>query len=229
MSIFSNPQAFASPLIAEVTDRFGTAAYDWDPKSLRLSIEDTTGISLSADNMDKIQAGLLVLTTNQFLVSLESFIQVCNAMGGEGTDFESFDPAEVDEMAWTITEALLLVPAEQGLPQVFSQEIRHYILKASEYEGFVELPKPLSGVAGDLVKKVAAPVETDRLLYAASFSASRDAVAAVEAGVQAKFAAMMAQMNGLALTTGDHESWSEFSKQAPGWKQMSTRQGSVNL
>jgi hypothetical protein len=220
-SIFEAGDSIGTPMLVALMDDLGSVEFfDWEPESLRMEIQDRYDAKLPPENMDKLQALIMALTTNQFYVSLEAFINICNALAGEGSDFESFDPADVDEMAWAVAEVLLLDPPEDGdATSLFSQEVRHYIAEKAKDEGFIRLPRPLNKLAGDLLSSDVGEMapETDAALAAASIQTQDADIKGIEDYIQKRVAAMMETISNMRLANGDVESWSKYSKRTPTW------------
>ena len=144
-----SPQASASALLVGLMDRFGTEMLDWEPDTLRFEIEGEWGVSPPTNNIDKIWALVTLLTTNLFYVSLEAFIHICNALNGEGADFQTYDPATVPEMCWALVETTILNPPDRG--EDFSSEILTYMKAELEDEGFTTVPKLLQPHVGESI------------------------------------------------------------------------------
>jgi len=214
-TMFESPDTYASTMVICLVDKYGVEAFEWDPDSIRLELYDVYSAEVPQANLDKINAALLAITTNQFYVSLEAFMSICNALFGYGVGFHAYDPAEIDEMCWGITEIMLLAPSDDKDPkQMFSNEIRYYIGQRAEEEGFSRLPKPLNAFAvmTDQFKNTTSGFEdTDPEMFAAYWSTQQDSVKEVESMVKSKLKQLFTQIEQLPLQNGDSESWKEFS------------------
>lgn len=211
--VFEAPNTFASTMLVAMTDSVGSVEwFDWDPEILQTEIYERFGADASQDNMDKLNALLLALTTNQFYVSLEAFMFICNALGGEGANFAQYDPAEMDEMAWAVTEVFLNDMPNQPLADLFSSEIKHYIGKMAEYEGFANFPRPLGfGVMPKGVQERAnAAADLGADVATAVISEQTSKVAEIEEEVATKLSALMKQVESLPLANADEESLKTF-------------------
>jgi hypothetical protein len=148
---FTDPTSFATTLLVAFLDQFvadwepededDRGPLDWDPVTIYHELIDTYGVAPDPLAFDKLMAGIALLTTDSFYVVTRDFIDLCNVLSGSGL-LEEFDPADVDEMAWGITEAALVHPPE-GEEQVFAPEIRRYIGVMLDEEGFLEAPDVL--------------------------------------------------------------------------------------
>src|SRR5690606_17234680 len=118
----------------------------WHPDTIRLELAEELRLPLQRVppwNGAKLNAAIGLLTSDDFLRRPKRFIAYCNILSNQG-DFrpDLFDPADADECAWGITEALLLrAPLETDEP--FSEEIRYYLGAALQREGIKEPPDVL--------------------------------------------------------------------------------------
>lgn len=144
--ILADPAEIGTPLFLIALDRFGADVFDWEPDTLNREFTARFGLVPPARNMDKIWALINVVSTDLFHSSLEAFIHVCNALSGEGADFKNYNPAEVREICWGITETSLIDPPEK---ENVSLEIPVYARAQLESEGFGRIPKILIPYVGD--------------------------------------------------------------------------------
>jgi hypothetical protein len=121
-------------------DRFGTEALTWDPTTVTLEIEEEFGVDLPQLPLDKLLVGIQLLTTDRFYKSLPDFIAFCNVLNGDTYRPDMWDPADAEEVAWGITEALLIYPPEDDDPEPFTDEIRAYIGAVLDREGLINPP-----------------------------------------------------------------------------------------
>jgi hypothetical protein len=121
-------------------DRFGTEALTWDPTTIALEIEEEFDVELPQLSLDKLMAAIQILTTDRFYRSLPDFVNLCNILSGDTYRPDMWDPADAEEVAWGITEALLIYPPEDDDPEPFSDEIRAYIGAVLDSEGLVNPP-----------------------------------------------------------------------------------------
>lgn len=130
--IWTDPQSFTSTLTVLLLDTFGDDALTWDPETIQYELRDEVGVTLPPGNFARLMLGRQLLTTDGFWRNLRDFITACNIMSGSLPG--DFDPADADEMAWGITEALILAPPDD-LDHAFSPEILAYIGHVTAAEG----------------------------------------------------------------------------------------------
>jgi hypothetical protein len=210
--ILLSDNTFASTLIILLADAFGSLEFlNWEPETVGLEVADRFGVTLTENNMDKIQALSTVLTTNLFYTDVDTFIHVCNSLGGEGADFETFDPAEIDEIAWTLTEVLLNDPQEKDSPVPFTPEIKEYIKLQATHEGFMRLPAMLENVSEALPNTYEGAADLGAEMLTVSMNRQADKVAEIENDVKKRMAELFNQIQNLPLHNADSESWQAYA------------------
>lgn len=138
--MWRSPETFASVLLAAYLDRFGTEALDWDPSTATLEIEQEFDVDLPQQSLDKLMVAIQILTTDRFYKNLPDFITFCNVLSGDDYRPDMWDPADAEEVAWGITEAMIIYPPEDNEMEPFSDEIRAYIGAVLDNEGLMNPP-----------------------------------------------------------------------------------------
>jgi len=82
-----------------------------------------------------------LVTTDLFYKSLPDFVMFCNVLSGDTYNPDAWDPADAEEIAWGITETLLISPPDETEP--FVDEITAYIGKVLDAEGIIKPPDVL--------------------------------------------------------------------------------------
>jgi hypothetical protein len=135
---WTSKETFSSVLLTMFLDRFGTEALEWDPSTMVMEIEEEFNVDLPQLVFDKLAVAVQLLTTDRFYKSLPDFISFCNVLGGDVYQPDMWDPADAEEVAWGITESMLISPPEDSEP--FTQEIRAYIGAVLDSEGILNAP-----------------------------------------------------------------------------------------
>jgi hypothetical protein len=149
-----NPDAFATSLFLLFVDQYregGSNSWDnpeedplnWDPNTILVEIEDDFNIALPPPNFDRLMAAINIVTTDKFYQSLPDFITFCNVLSGAPFDPRIWDPADAGEIAWGITEGILLSPPDDGDENPFNDQITAYIGAALDDEGIIHPPDVL--------------------------------------------------------------------------------------
>lgn len=142
-ALWKSPQTFGSVLLTVFLDRFGVEGLDWDPNTITLEIEEEFDVDLPQCVLDKLMVAISILTSDAFYRSLPDFITFCNVLSGDTYRPDTFDPADSAEVAWGITEGLLIAPPEDDTDGPFSDEIRAYIGAVLDSEGIINAPDVL--------------------------------------------------------------------------------------
>lgn len=137
---WTSQETFGAVLLALFLDAFGTEALEWDPGTIAMEIEDEFNVDLPSGTFDRLMVAIHILTTDRFYKSLPDFITFCNVLDGEEYRPDIFDPADAEEVAWGITEAVLISPPDESDPEPFSDEIRAYIGAVLDKEGIINPP-----------------------------------------------------------------------------------------
>lgn len=212
--VIQNPDTYGTILLAILVDAFGTEFFEWEPEMLRHEIMGTWGVHCPQNNMDKVLSLVVHMTTNQFYRNLDFFIHTCNALSGSGANFHSFDPANVQEIAWALAECLLLEPQERG--DVFDPEIVTYTVTELMEEGFTKPPKILADHFDlpDISSQVNDALTSEELDYNAYWDAQQRKRIAVDTFVARNLNRLIIQLSELKLENADQKGVSELRQRA---------------
>jgi hypothetical protein len=141
---WGDPAMLATPLVLLYYDTFGARGFSWDPEVIKDEVELTAGLELPRGNLHRLLAGITLRTTDRFYRHLDSFVALCNVLSGDHFDPSRPDEADAFEVAWGITEALILAPPGQDLgEEPFADSVCQYVRAAAEDEGLLEPPDVL--------------------------------------------------------------------------------------
>jgi hypothetical protein len=143
-SVFQSGEAFATTLITILVDHYGTECFEWAPETLKMEIEDDFQVKVHPRVFDRLMVGIDLLKSDSFYTSLPDFVRHCNILSGDTYDPRAWDPADTAEIAWGITEALLLSPPDDDNENPFTDEIVAYIGAAVDAEGIINPPDVLN-------------------------------------------------------------------------------------
>lgn len=202
--LWLNPNTFATTLLLLFVDQYGMEPLNgedpWDPEAIQLELQDDLGSPVPDVNLSKLLALQLHIQTDRFYTRLADFIRICNVLSGATTP-DPDDPADVDEIVWALTEALLVEPPDTEEP--FSMEIRRYIGEKLKDEGFLEPPDLLRlGIRTDRWQAIL-PSFQDRpelqRKIRESAQAKNDEIMKM---LRTRLAALLDQLKGLRLESG---------------------------
>jgi hypothetical protein len=147
-------------------------------------------------------AAICILTSDDFYKNLPRFIQLCNVLADDEFNPLVFDPADSFEMAWAITEAMLLSPPEDDEP--FTDEIRFYIGHMLTEDGIVNPPDVLRIAIQDVsIDDPLAGDAEDPAMYAAFYESQRSKSAEITAMLKRQIDELFAELQSLTLKSGD--------------------------
>lgn len=203
--VLSDPQTFATTMIVALVDNYGTELFQWAPQTIRLETEDDYGFKWPDINFDRLMGGIILVTTNRFYKSLPDFIELSNVLSGTGASPNVFDPAEADECAWGITEALLLAPPDANDNNPFNEEIRAYIGKVLDMEGIIVPPDILRLAVRDkdLKTSVHNDWSDDPTMYGAIWESEASKTEDINDLIKGRLMLLVNQLAALTLVNGE--------------------------
>ncbi len=196
--VFADGDSFGTTLLVIALDLFGPDFLDWSPISAVADLEETTGVAIPGANVDKLNAAVRLLTTNEFFTSLPDFLLTCNVLSNKSLVPETTDPvAEPAEVAWGVCEAMLLTPLDAREFE-FSPDICKYTGMLLDNAGFARTPSVL-GFA-DRAEPDVTDVDAD--LQELTVAVADERVSDVEREVQENLESLVHQLSRLALYNG---------------------------
>lgn len=202
--VLTGDATFATALLLLIVDVYGTEAFEWDFKTLRMEIEEDFDVEMPQATFDRLMVAINLLTTDDFYKSLPDFITFCNILDGDRYDPRVFDPADPEEIAWGITEALLIEPPDEDEP--FTEEIRAYIGAALDMQGIINPPDILRLALRDnpdLFATVQGEFSDDPDMFGAIYQFEDQKTSAINAYVKQKLQLLAAQIEALPLRNGE--------------------------
>jgi hypothetical protein len=121
-TILEDQKAPAVVLLALVTKTYGSEAYEWDPMTLKVELQEDFKCQITDLQSDKIQAAITILTTEQYEENIVVFETLNHLLNHQETDMDEMDPLEAEELIIGLTEAYLIKAEEMQ----FSPEVRVY-------------------------------------------------------------------------------------------------------
>lgn len=212
---WTSRETFASVLLTMFLDRFGTEALTWDPTTTTLEVEEEFSVDLPQLSLDKLMVAIQILTTDRFYRSLPDFVAFCNVLGGDTYDPATFDPADAEEVAWGITESLLLYPPENDQAEPFSDEIRAYIGAVLDSEGLINPPDILRiALRTARVAPSIGDFSDDPAMFNAVYDFEEGKKEDINQSIRLKTKLLAAQLKALSLQNGAADSVVKMLEQA---------------
>jgi hypothetical protein len=199
-------ETFASVLLTLFLDKFGVEALDWDPATITLEIEEEFDVELPQLALDKLLVAIQILTTDKFFKSLPDFVTFCNVLGGDTYRPDMWDPADAEEVAWGITEALLISPPEDDDPEPFTDEVRGYIGAVLDSEGIINAPDILRiALRAARVSPNITDFSDDPTMFNAVYDLEAGKTEDINQSIRLKTGLLIKQLTALDLQNGNTE------------------------
>lgn len=212
-TMLASPDTFATVLITICGDRFGlqddegTSFLEWDPETLRMEIDEEFSTKITDANFNKLMAAIRLITEDVFYQSLPDFIMLCNALFNGTVTPGIWDPADTVEVAWGITEAMLLWPPDARDEEPFAEEIVAYIAEVVRAEGIMDPPDVLrlGGIDDDLRLQVQGAFTDDPKMFQMIYEVEQGKTDEINALVKGRLHLMLEQLDSLPLRNGQAE------------------------
>ena len=204
-TLLSSPDTFATTLVTMFMDTYGREALQWDPETISLEINDDFQLKLPVENFDKLMIAIHLLTTDEFYQLLPEFISTCNILSGDTYDPRAWDPADSEEIAWGITEGMLLAPPEEEA-EPFTKEIRAYIGEIIDAEGIINPPDVLRIAlrgGGDTLRDVPGEFSDDPVMFESIYKFEQGKTDEIVKVLKENVQQLVNQLGSLPLENGD--------------------------
>ena len=200
--LLADSEAFASTLFLICADEFGLEFIDWEPETIEAEINQAWKVRPPRINKDKIMALTTFLGTDAFYRNLEGFLPICHALNNVHPNFQVFEPATVNEIAWALVETHLLEPPDEKAGDKFDVEITSYMRLQLQQESFTKAPKILAPFVGHLDENesdVNSTMEPEGIDYKAYWNDQTMKRLEIDNNLKVRLALMLQQMASLPL------------------------------
>lgn len=143
--LLQSKRTFGSTMLGILTQFFGEEPLGtdqneaWDPETILMSLQEVAGIPISGDAFNRLMGAVWCVQSDAFYKDLPAFIAIVNALSGGTPPHVAALPDAMD-LAWGMTEGLLLWPPDRNDREPFCDEILAYTTKALEREGILNPP-----------------------------------------------------------------------------------------
>jgi len=207
-SFLGSDETYATVLLLLLTDTYGHEALEWSAAAIRMQLEEDFSVTLPDSNLDKLMSAITIVTTNYFYQDPVRFVELCNILSGDNAEHDEFDPADVSEILWGISESFLLWPPEQedaAYDTNFSAEILEYIRQTLTEEGFLKAPDILNVSGLDETSFVRDTWSDDPEMYQAIYELQQQKMDDMKMFLYANFRDLHEQLRVLPMKEGDKE------------------------
>lgn len=202
--VWKDNDSYTTTLVAMFLDMYGTEGLSWDPTTCLMEVQDDMAVVLPPIVADRLLAGIQLLKTDAFYCSLPDFIAFCNVLSGTPNNPEMWDPADVYEISWGITEAMLLAPPDNE-DEPFTEEIRAYIGQMVSVAGIISPPDVLRLALRDspeLTGQVNAEYSDDPLMFQAIYAVEQAKTDDITRMLKENLGELLDQLTRLPLRSG---------------------------
>jgi len=202
-AVFANPASLTTTLITLFVDAYGTEGFSWSPETIVMEVEDDFRVKLPRTVKDRLLAGVNLITSDDFYKSLPDFINYCNVLSGDSYDPTQWDPADSAEIAWGITEGLLLSPPDEEDENPFTDEIVAYIGKVLDEEGIINPPDVLKIAIRDVPGFSPGEFSDDPIMFNAVHDFETHKTESINTAVKQGLHTLAQQLDALSLQDGN--------------------------
>jgi hypothetical protein len=211
--VWTDPAAFGLTLLTVFLDVYVLPARDpwgpasplhWDPATLDMELHDDFGVDVSPASFDRLQTAIRLFTTDDFFQSVPDFVHACTSLAGTFCPADTVIFPDCAEIAWGITEGLLIQPAEDEAPNPFSPEVVGFISQALEEEGIITPPDVLRIATRErsLMDRVSYDFSDDPELFSAIQQTESDRTNTINQEIHRRLQLLLQQLHALPLTHG---------------------------
>lgn len=204
--ILESPNSPAAVLLVVATDVLGPDMLSWDPETIHTEITELLGKPMPPQAYNRLMAAIELVTTDGFYKDLPTFIRLCHALHSGILVVEEFIPADAEDIACGVTEAIIIWPPDQHEQEPFSDQIVGYISEVLKDEGIMLPPDILRlGGGSDLWQKVQMGFSDDPAMFNAIYTIERSKTDELNQLVKTLLTHIMELLDKLPLNVGDAE------------------------
>lgn len=138
--VWEDPNSFATTLLVTFIDIYGLDAIHWSPTTIHWEIQEDHGITMPGPNFDRLMAAITIVTTNVFYTMLSDFSELCCVLSGESASPGMLQLPDAADIAWGLTEGIMMWPPEDEEESPFSEEIVGFVSETIRQEGIINPP-----------------------------------------------------------------------------------------
>ena len=202
----TNDETYGFVLLTIVLDLYGTDCLNWEIPTLEAELWDDFSIVLSQLNMDKLQALVTALTTDQFFEDWYCFNTTCECLNNDPIEPEVIDTCSPEQFAWGITEVALLFDSSDR--PLFSDSTRRYLGICLDQVG---IRKPLDVLAIAIMPDLMdSGMGTDTTFISAMSTKQSSDNDYIETYIKANLKGLIGQLNEVPISNRNQKTWDEI-------------------
>ena len=201
---WADPRMFGTTLLTLFIDCYGTDGMHWDPVTIQMEIEQDSGADIPAVNFDRLMTAINLHLTNTFFTSVPDFLRTCVILAGHAAVPDQMILPDSTDLAWGITEALLIAPPDDNEHDPFVPEITAYVGKVLDSEGIINPPDVLRIATRDsaLADQVNYDYSDDPETFSAISSMENSKTDDINHVIRGRLSALCLQLQALPLRHG---------------------------
>jgi hypothetical protein len=203
-TFWRDPQMFGFNLLVLFMDVYGAEGLNWMPETIEMEIRDDSGVDLPEANFDKLLTAISLLVTDNFFVSPTDFTRACVVLSGHVVNPGSLILPDCADLAWGLTEGMMINPPDEDNEAPFSKEIVAYVGACLNDEGILNPPDILRiGLRDkDLADNARYSFSDDPEMMAAISGFEEDKTSSINSLVLNRLKDLFAQLQLLPLKNG---------------------------
>jgi hypothetical protein len=215
-TIWHNPEAFSFVLLAAFMDTYCPKtlppekqfeALYWTPECIEMELNDDFPPGPADSNLARLFTAISILTTDSFHHSVPTFLHDCAMLAGVETPEDTMVMPRSEEIAWGITEAMLICPPGKDEQDPFAPEVIGFISESLDAEGILTPPDVLRIAIKNsgLVERVNYEFSDDPEMLAGIWSTEREKTDHINQTIRGRMRLLLEQLKGLRLKNGTVE------------------------
>ena len=195
---------FAMNLLLMFIDSYGVEGLQWLPETIEMEIAADFHVDIDDASFERLLTAIAILTTDTFTTSLPDFARSCVVLSGNSVSADVMSLPDSEDIAWGITEALLISPPEQD--NVFNEEIVGFIGATLDNEGILTPPDVLKiAQRPELRDQVSYDFSDDPEMFEAIWQTEKSKSGDIDTFVRSRMESLLEQMRELPLANGKTE------------------------
>ena len=228
--ILASTNSPATVILVVAVDACGKDIFTWDPETIQEEMTDLLGRQMPSQAYNRLMAGIELVTSDAFYKDLPTFLRLCHALYSGILIVDEFVPADAAEVAWAVTEALIIWPPDKNDESPFCDQIIGYIGEVLKDEGILKPPDVLRlGGGSGLLQKVQMGFSDDPAMFNAIYGVEQMKTDEINQIVKSRLRQIMELLEDLPLNVGDAENAVKRMFSAIGRERQSSQEMRPNV
>ncbi len=202
---WSSLDTYATTAVTMLIDMYGVECFSWSPATIRVELNEDLGVVAPPPVFDRAMVAINLLSSDSFYKSLPTFNDFCVILSGHSVSYQMFQMADTLDVAWGITEGVLISPPDDSDEEPFVPEIISFIGKVVQEEGIISPPDVLrlGGVRSEIMDRIKMDYSDDPELFQSIWTAEKSKSTYIDQTVRDRLGEMVRQLESLPLINGN--------------------------